>query len=111
MTVSVTPNGVMSLTTPASYMTYASVPAPVFSLLSSPLIRHYCSPLPSPYALGQQVIVYCLLCLDYCLTFLLSDVASSYAIVRTAYCLRVPIVLLPLYCDYLCLLLGSINSI
>jgi hypothetical protein len=44
------------------------------------------NPPSNPYALGQQVIVL----LSHCL--LLSDVASSYTIVWTAYCLDHPIV-------------------
>jgi hypothetical protein len=61
------------------------------------------SPVPSPCALGQQVIpllsimpllfrrLYCP-CLPYCLVHLLSEVASLYAIVWAPYCLVVAIV-------------------
>jgi hypothetical protein len=59
-----------------------------------------CPHLPSPCALGQQVITllslsircpYCL-CPSFCLVPLLSAVASSYAIVQTTYCCIVAIV-------------------
>ncbi len=111
MIVLVTLNGVVSPTTPALYMTHASVPAPVVSHLSSPLIRHYFLPSPSPCALGQQVNIYHLAIVLYGLESLLFSIASSYTIVRTAYCLVDSIVSSPPYCDYLHLLLSSINSV
>ncbi len=60
LTIPVTPNGIVSPTMPASYMTHASVLALVVSHLSSPLVYPYCLPLPSLCTLGQQVNAYCL---------------------------------------------------
>ena len=72
-------------------MTHASALAPVPFPQLSPPVRHYHPTLPSPCALGQQVTALLsralLSCLSYCLAALLSDVASSYAIVQTVYCL------------------------
>jgi len=111
VTVLVTLNGIVSPTMPVLYMTHASALVLVASYLLSPLVCSYCLPLPSPCALGQRVNTYCLAIVLFCLEFLLFSIASSYAIVWTAYCLVVSIVLLPPYCNYLRLLLSSINSI
>ena len=94
MTVLVTLSGIVSPTTPVSYMTHASVPARVVSLQSSPLVRLYCLPLPSPCALGQQVNAYHLLIVSDCLVSLLFSIASLYTIVWT------PIVLMSLLCHH-----------
>ncbi len=58
--VLVTRSGVVSPTMPVSYITHASVLVPVVSPLSSPLVHHYCLPLPNLCTLGQQVNAYCL---------------------------------------------------
>jgi len=65
----------------------------------------------SPCTLGQQVNTQHPLIVLYRLVSLLFGIASSYAIVQTAYCLVASIVSPSCYCDYLHLLLSSINSV
>ena len=55
---SVTPNGGVSHITLVLSMTHASVPAPVPFPQLSPHVRSYRPIIPSPCALGQQVIAY-----------------------------------------------------
>ncbi len=56
MIVVVLLNGSVNPMTRALSMTHAFVPAPVPFPQLSPHVRSYCPIIPSPYALGQQVI-------------------------------------------------------
>ncbi len=104
MIAPVTQNSSVNCITPVLSMTPASVLAPVPFPQLSPLIRCYHPIIPSPCALGQQVIAYCSVLLFYhvsCPYHL--AIASSYAIVSnfllscSLYCLRTLIVITYIY--------------
>src|SRR5216683_7028816 len=69
---SVTLNSSVSCITPVLSMTHASVLALVPFPQLSPLVCRYCPILPSPCALGQQVIAYrpCLIVLHHLISLL-----------------------------------------
>ncbi len=119
MTALVMLSGGVSPTTCALSMTYASVLAPVPFPQLSPLVHHYHPIIPSPCALGKQVIVYRPVLLFYATSYpYCLAIASSYAIVsdsllsydsllssRVSYCLDCFLLCLPT------LTTGSISSV